>query len=125
MNDISVNTPLSGRAHDLSEAIATQQTAGAAQDQELARDFLARVQADIDEQVDRRVQQHLAAVSAPRRSVDIAPQLALALGSLVAAIPLTLIAGNIPSLHGWGITIVLGFIGWLNAVWSWAWSQKH
>jgi len=122
--------PGAGMAQPQGPTWAGQQAQGEA----LAQGFLARVQRDIDEQVDLRVQQQLAARSAmpsaspaplvaqQSRSVDHkgrGEDVGIALGSLVFAIPLSGIAGYAAHLPG----IVVVWVGLV--IINLAWSQRR
>ena len=61
VNEISYDAPRPEAVRDLNQTLLTQQQAGPVATEQLARDFLARVQRDIDEQVDMRVRQLVAA----------------------------------------------------------------
>jgi len=127
VNQVSYDQPEpgTGMAQPQGPAWAGQQAQGEA----LAQGFLARVQRDIDEQVDLRVQQQLAnrsaTPSAPsalpvrQQSQSVGQNIAIALGSLVFGIPLSVIAGTVAQLPG--IVVV-----WLGLVIiNLAWSQRQ
>ena len=124
MNEISYEPARTGAATDaaseLSQMLAAQETASPASREALAQSFLARVQRDIDEQVDFRVKQQLA-TSRPTQTTASSQtpqsaQLAMALGSMGIAIPLTAIAGGIAGLPGI-IIVWLGLI-LINVAWT-------
>ena len=117
MNEVSYDAPRPEAVRDLGGTIAAQQTASPAATEVLAKDFLARVQRDIDEQVDLRVQQ-MAGQNRKSRPLS-SEELGLALGSLGIGIPLSAIAGGIGHLPGlvlaWGGLIIINV----------AWSQRR
>ena len=119
MNEVSYDVPRPGTAHDLGTTLAAQQ-ANPAATEALARDFLARMQRDIDEQVDLRMQQGLAAPTTQRASgrqpIDPATDLPIAICSIVGAIPLTAIAGKVAELPGMAVVWV-GLV-LINAAWA-------
>jgi len=132
VNQVSYDQPEPGAgiAQPQGSAWAGQQAQGEA----LAQGFLARVQRDIDEQVDLRVQQQLAARSAMPSSppaVPVAQQsrsmghkgrgedVGIALGSLVLGIPLSAIAGHAAQLTG----IIVVWVGLV--IINLAWSQRR
>jgi len=122
--------PSAGSGQAQGQAWAGQQAQGEA----LAQGFLARVQRDIDEQVDLRVQQQLAARSvmpsappalpAGQQSRSTGPKgrgedIAIALGSLILGIPLSAIAGRAADLTG----IIVVWVGLV--IINLAWSQRR
>lgn len=124
MNEVSYGEPRPDAVQDLSRTLATQQTAGTASTDMLAQQFLARVQRDIDEQVDLRVQQQLDAriqqhlanwKPSSRRSADQDKEVLL--GSLGIAIPLTAIAA-FSSAGLLGVVIIWVGIVLVNVAWS-------
>ncbi len=117
MNEVSYDAPRPEAVRDLSGTLAAQQTANPAAAEVLARDFLTRVQRDIDEQVDLRVQQKLAASRVSRRqAIDPATDLPIAICSIVGAIPLTAIAGKVAELPG--MALVWAGLVIINVAWS-------
>jgi hypothetical protein len=122
MNDVSYESPRPDAVRDLSQALAAQQAAGAPATEEVARDFLARVQRDIDEQVDLRVQQQLAAWMATKLGTGLSPRdraqqaKEVMLGSLGIGVPLTIGAGIFGGI--WGIVIVWVGLIILNVAWA-------
>ena len=81
---------------------------------------LAHLRRDIDEQVDLRVQQHLAATPPPPRGLTAA-EVPLVLGSLGIGIPLSAIAGGIaggiaglPGLIVAWVGLVLVNLAWMH-----------
>ena len=122
MNDVSNQAPHLAAVRDLSEALAAQQAAGPSSADALAQSFLARVQRDIDEQVDLRVQQQLATwkTANPRTWLsqrDRAQQAKeVMLGSLGIGVPLTLFAGIFGGI--WGIVIVWVGLVIINVAWA-------
>lgn len=140
MNQVSYDQPDpgAGTAQPQGPAWAAQQSqawAGQqAQGEALAQGFLARVQRDIDEQVDLRVQQQLASRSAGPSSPPALPvaqqsrsmghkghgeDVGIALGSLVFGIPLSAIAGSAAQLTG----IIVVWVGLV--IINLAWSQRQ
>lgn len=117
MNEVSSDAPRPDAVRDLS-ALLAQQAGTPAQTDELARTFLARVQRDIDEQVDLRVQQQLAALTRSTKDGNkISDQeLGLSLGSLGIGIPLVGAAGYFAGLPG--IIVVLAALAIINVAWS-------
>ena len=127
MNEISYDAPRPEAVHELGQALAAQQAGSPAQTEALAQSFLARMQRDIDEQVDLRVQQQIDVriqqylatwkPPMPKTASNSEPNLPLALGSMGIAIPLTAIAA---SLGGgiWGIIIVWVGLVIINVSWS-------
>lgn len=113
MNEVTYGTPQPDAVRDLSNTMAAQQMAPA-QTEELARTFLARVQRDIDEQVDLRVQQRLSTWKPPRGVSNQEKELML--GSLGIGVPLTLFAGIFGGI--WGIIIVWVGLIIINVAWS-------
>lgn len=113
MNEVSYGTPQPDVVRDLSNTMAAQQVAPA-QTEELARNFLARLQRDIDEQVDLRVQQGIATSKAPRGISNQEKELIL--GSMGIAIPLTGAAGYFGGI--WGIVVLWACLVIINVVWS-------
>ena len=113
MNEAPYGQPRPAMTHDLGATLTTQGADPAAAEA-LAKDFLARVQRDIDEQVDLRVQQQL---TTTRKGSPLSPQeLGLALGSLGIGIPLSAIAsifGHLP-----GLVLVWGGLIIINVAWS-------
>lgn len=100
MNEVSFDAPRPEAVRDLSGTIAAQaQHADPAVTEELAKNFLTRVQRDIDEQVDLRVHQQLASGNQRRKPIT-SEELGLALGSLGIGIPLSGIAGVFGHLPG-------------------------
>ena len=125
MNDVSYESPRPDAVRDLSQALASQQAqqpAGAPATEELARDFLARVQRDIDEQVDRRLQQQLVHWQGANRSDSLSPRdrahhaKGVMLGSLGIGVPLTIGAGIFGGI--WGIVIVWVGLIIINVAWA-------
>ena len=121
MNEISYDAPRPEAVHDLNQALLSQQQAGPVATEQLARDFLARVQRDIDEQVDLRVRQLVAAGQLPapsakqqKRQQDHAKEVML--GSLGIGVPLTLFAGAFGHLPG--IVVVWVGLVLINIAWS-------
>jgi hypothetical protein len=79
MNEVSYGAPRPEPARDLGATLAAQE-ANPAATEALARDFLARVQRDIDEQVDLRVQQGLVASQTPsHRPINVQTDLPIAI----------------------------------------------
>jgi hypothetical protein len=117
MNDVSSDMPRPDAARDLS-ALLAQQAATPAQTDELARNFLARVQRDIDEQVDLRVQQQLGVYTRSTKGGNkISDQeLGLVLGSLGISIPIVAAAGFFGGLPG--IIVYLVALAIINVAWS-------
>ncbi len=120
MNEVGYDAPRPESVRDLSETLAAQQTGGnPAQTEALAQSFLARMQRDIDEQVDLRVQQSLAAWQGPKpatskQQMDYA--MSMALGSLGIGVPLSgvaVFAGGI-----WGLIVVWAGLVIINVAWS-------
>ena len=125
MNEISYGEPRPEAVQDLSRTMATQQMAGPASTEVLAQQFLARVQRDIDEQVDLRVQQqidariqqHLANWNPPSRNLKKDQKdMEFMLGSLGIAIPLTVVAGLFGGFPG--MLVVWAGIIIINVAWS-------
>ncbi len=122
MNDVSSQAPRPDAVRDLSEALAAQQAAGPSSADALAQRFLARVQRDIDEQVDLRVQQQLATWKAANPGTwlsqrDRAQQAKeVMLGSLGIGVPLTIGAGIFGGI--WGIVIVWVGLIIINVAWA-------
>lgn len=121
MNDISHDAPRPESVRDLSQTMLAQEQAGPAATEELARNFLARVQRDIDEQVDMRVRQLVASGQLPapsakqlKRQQDHSKEVLL--GSLGIGVPLTLFGGAFGGLPG----IIVVWIGLvlINVAWS-------
>jgi len=129
VNQVSYDQPepSAGTAQPQGSAWAGQQAQGEA----LAQGFLARVQRDIDEQVDLRVQQQLAARSATPSAPSALPvrqqsqsvdhkgrgeDVGIALGSLIFGIPLSAIAGDAAQLTG--IIVVWMGLVIINLAWS-------
>lgn len=95
MNDVSYEDPTLGATN----APGMPQSGDLAEI--MARDFLARFQREIDEQVDLRVDQHLTAIGAAQKtSSPSSEEIGLVLGSLGLGIPLSAIAGAIGHLPG-------------------------
>ena len=122
MNDMSYEPPRPDAVRDLSQALAAQQAAGAPPTEDLARGFLARVQRDIDEQVDLRVQQQLATWKPANPGTwlsqrDRAQQAKeVMLGSLGIGVPLTIGAGIFGGI--WGIVVVWAGLIIINVAWA-------
>jgi hypothetical protein len=121
VNEISYDAPRPEAVHDLNQTLLAQQQAGPVATEQLARDFLARVQRDIDEQVDMRVRQLVAAGQLPapsakqqKRQQDHAKEMLL--GSLGIGVPLTLFAGAFGHLPGI-IAVWVGLV-LINIAWS-------
>jgi len=114
MNEISYDSPRPEAVQDLSQTMMAQQAGGPVQTEELARNFLARVQRDIDEQVDLRVQQRLATWKAPRAAGNEMKEVAIV--SLVIGMILTLAKAS--DLGAGGIAIVWVGIVAVNLVWA-------
>lgn len=116
MNDVSRGVPRQDAVRDLSAMMAAQQAAvdPAAAEQQ-AQAFLARVQRDIDEQVDLRVQQRLGKVKGNKGGISNQEK-ELMLGSMGIGIPLTLFAGYFAQLPG--IIIVWLAIVLINVAWA-------
>lgn len=108
MNEIVPDAPRPEAARGLRDTLLAQQAATPAQADEMARNFLARVQRDIDEQVDLRVQQLMTRTAAPTSSPGISNQdKELILGSLGIGVGLTAVVGI------FGVDIAVAIIGWL------------
>lgn len=122
MNEVSYGTPQPDVVRDLSNTMAAQQVAPA-QTEEMARNFLARVQRDIDEQVDLRVKQQLATWKDAKGITNQEKELILGtLGiTLGVGVPLSGIAGYFG--HGWGIVIVWVCLVLINI--NVAWAQRR
>ena len=120
MNEISYGEPRPEAVRDLSQSLTAQQAAGPASTEALAQNFLARVQRDIDEQVDLRVQQYLATWKPPKPSKSASQDKEVLLGSLGIAVPLTAIAAFSPAGLLGVIIIWIGII-LINV----AWFQRH
>lgn len=120
MNEISYGEPRPEAVRDLSQTLTAQQAAGPASTEALAQNFLARVQRDIDEQVDLRVQQQLANWKPPSPSRSAQKDMEFMLGSLGISIPLTAIAAFIGG-GIWGVAVVWAGIIIINLVWA----QRH
>jgi len=120
MNEVSYGAPQADAARDLSATLAAHGTSPAATEGQ-ARDFLTRVQRDIDEQVDLRVQQRLGQWQPPkttaRRGMDPATDLPLALASLFFATGVTIAKAT--DLGTVGVIVVWAAVVLVNAVWSW------
>lgn len=118
MNEISYGAPRPDAVRDLGETIAAQQAGGPAQTEALAHNFLARVQRDIDEQVDLRLQQRLTtwqgSAAPSKKQLDHARELML--GSLGIGVPLTLFAGIFGGIGG--IVVVWVALVIINVAWS-------
>ena len=114
MNEISYEEPRPDAARDLANALQQHYAAAPAQADALARGFLAQVQRDIDEQVDLRVQQQMAAFKPSKRAAQ--DQKELMLGSLGIGVPLTLFAGIFGGIPG----IIVVWIGLvlINVAWA-------
>ena len=122
MNEVSYEGMRRPEAvRDLSQALTAQHVADPAATEELARNFLARVQRDVDEQVDLRVQQQLAtwqgAKGPSKKQREHATELML--GSLGIGVPLTLFAGIFGGI--WGIVVVWIGLVIINV----AWARRH
>lgn len=115
MNEVSYSDTHSDAVRDLGQALASQQTAGPASTEALAQSFLVRVQRDIDEQVDRRIQQQLVGWKAPKRTAGSEKEIAVA--SLVVGFLVTLTKAS--DLGAGGIAIVWSAILLINIVWAW------
>ena len=125
MNDVSYESPRSDAMRDLGQVLAAQQAhqpAGSAATEEVARDFLARVQRDIDEQVDLRVQQQLTTWKAANPGTWLSQRdraqhaKEVMLGSLGIGVPLTIGAGIFGGI--WGIVIVWVGLIIINVAWA-------
>ncbi len=79
---------------------------------------LAHLRCEIDEQVDLRVQQHLAAAVPPPRGITGA-EVPLVLGSLGLGIPLSAAAGNFGGLPG----LLIAWVGLVLV--NLAWLRRH
>lgn len=121
MNDISYGEPRPEAVRDLSQTLATQQLAGSTAPEELARNFLARVQRDIDEQVDLRVRQQMVAVKAPQGSSSDFKQVAIT--SLVIGALLTVAKAT--DLGAGGIAIVWTALVIVNVLWAVVWLVRR
>lgn len=120
MNEISYSEPRPETVRDLSQSLTAQQAAGPASTEALAQNFLSRVQRDIDEQVDLRVQQYLAKWKPPKPSKSAEKDMEFMLGSLGISIPLTAIAAFIGG-GLWGVIVVWIGIILINVLWA----QRH
>jgi hypothetical protein len=122
MNNVSYESPRPDAVRDLSQALAAQQAAGSPATEQLARDFLARMQRDIDEQVDRRLQQQLVTWQGANRSNSLSPRdraqqaKEVMLGSLGIGVPLTIGAGIFGGI--WGIVMVWVGLIIINVAWA-------
>lgn len=114
MNEISYDSPRPQAVQDLSQTMMAQQAAGPVQTEELARNFLARMQRDIDEQVDLRVQQRLATWKAPKAAGSDMKEVAIT--SLIIGMILTVTKAS--DLGDGGIAIVWVGIVAVNFVWA-------
>lgn len=122
MNDITYGEPRPEAVRDLSQTLATQQLAGSTATEELARNFLARVQRDIDEQVDLRVRQQVATIKPPQgsSSSDVKQ---VAITSLVIGALLTVAKAT--DLGAGGIAIVWSALVIVNVLWAVVWLVRR
>ena len=114
MNDVTYGAPSPDPARDLGQALEAQQAVSPAQADSMARDFLARMQRDIDDQVDLRMKQQMATWKAPVSAANDMKQVAIA----------TLIVGAIVTVAGssnlgtGGIAIVWAAMVLVNVAWA-------
>lgn len=122
MNEISYGEPRPEAVRDLSQTLAAQQLAGSMGTEELARNFLARVQRDIDEQVDLRVRQQVATIKMPQSSSS-SDFKQVAITSLVIGALLTVAKST--DLGAGGIAIVWAALVIVNVLWAVVWLVRR
>lgn len=108
--------PLDADPDDLAGALAARRELGIEAEQALVAGFLNRVGQAIDARVDERIAQHRAAATWPRPPEadrrNIGPRLALAITSLVLAIPLS----GIGAAFKGGIGLAVTLVSWVAIV---------
>ncbi len=117
MNDVSYGSPRPESVQYLGETLAAQQALGPAATEDLARTFLARMQREIDEQVDQRVQQALTTMKPPKAWKKQQDPKELALGSMGIAIPLSAIAAFSSAGFAGLLVVWIGLVV-INVVWA-------
>ncbi|HZS90216.1 MAG TPA: hypothetical protein VFE42_22315 [Chloroflexota bacterium] len=117
MNEVSSGAARPDAVRDLSAALQAQQPVGTAASDELAQNFLARVQRDIDEQVDQRLQQCLANWKGPRSVATAGKDWRdVAVTSLIIGAILTVAKAS--DLGVAGIAVVWGAVIAVNIIWA-------
>ncbi len=117
MNEVSSGAARPDAVRDLSAALQAQQPVGTAASDELAQNFLARVQRDIDEQVDQRLQQSLANWKGPRSVATAGKDWRdVAVTSLIIGAILTVAKAS--DLGVAGIAVVWGAVIAVNIIWA-------
>lgn len=117
MNEVSSGAARPDAVRDLSAALQAQQPVGPAASDELAQNFLARVQRDIDEQVDQRLQQCLANWKGPRSVATAGKDWRdVAVTSLIIGAILTIVKAS--DLGVAGIAVVWGAVIAVNIIWA-------
>ena len=117
MNEVSSGAARPDAVRDLSAALQAQQPVGPAASDELAHNFLARVQRDIDEQVDQRLQQCLANWKGPRSVATAGKDWRdVAVTSLIIGAILTIVKAS--DLGVAGIAVVWGAVIAVNIIWA-------
>ena len=117
MNEVSSGAARPDAVRDLSAALQAQQPVGTAASDELAHNFLARVQRDIDEQVDQRLQQSLANWKGPRPVATAGKDWRdVAVTSLIIGAILTIAKAS--DLGVAGIAVVWGAVIAVNIIWA-------
>ncbi len=117
MNEVSSGAARPDAVRDLSAALQAQQPVGTAASDELAQNFLARVQRDIDEQVDQRLQQCLANWKGPRSVATAGKDWRdVAVTSLIIGAILTIVKAS--DLGVAGIAVVWGAVIAVNIIWA-------
>lgn len=117
MNEVSSGAARPDAVRDLSAALQAQQPVGPAASDELAQNFLARVQRDIDEQVDQRLQQCLANWKGPRSVATAGKDWRdVAVTSLIIGAILTVAKAS--DLGVAGIAVVWGAVIAVNIIWA-------
>lgn len=121
MNEFSYDAQRPESVRDLGQAISAQQAAGPAATEALAQGFLARVQRDIDEQVDLRIQQRLASGKPARSSAGDMSGIVIA--SLIVGAIITV--AKTSDLGVGGIAIVWAAIVVVNMAWAVGMALRH
>jgi hypothetical protein len=117
MNDVSPGGARPDAVRELSAALQAQQPTGTSASDQLAQNFLARVQRDIDEQVDQRLQQRLANWKGPRSAATAGKDWRdVAVTSLIVGAILTVAKAS--DLGVAGIAVVWGAVIAVNIIWA-------
>ncbi len=121
MNDVGYDAPRPEAVRELGQALAAQQAASPAQTEALAQSFLARMQRDIDEQVDQRIRQQLGGRSLPKGSATEMREVAIV--SLIIGAIVTIAKAS--DLGAGGIAIVWAAILLINVAWAGITLTRH